>query len=70
MTVGKKNSSNRYLSYLLRLWQTSSQGEEIWRASLEQAGSSELLGFASLNALFDFLTAQTKSGETQREQDD
>jgi len=25
----------RYLSYLLRLWQASSGGELVWRASLE-----------------------------------
>jgi hypothetical protein len=48
-----------YLSYLLRLWQTSSDGEHIWRASLETPGSGERRGFASLRELFDFLEAQT-----------
>ncbi|MDY7080124.1 MAG: hypothetical protein SXV54_24855 [Chloroflexota bacterium] len=48
-----------YLSYLLRLWQTSSDGEEIWRASLEIPGTGERRGFASLQDLFDFLQART-----------
>ena len=48
-----------YLSFLLRLWQTSSDDEQIWRASLETPGSGERRGFASLRELFDFLEAQT-----------
>ena len=49
----------RYLSYLLRLWQTSSKEEQVWRASLEEPGTRERRGFASPEALFDFLAAQT-----------
>lgn len=51
----------RYLSCLLRLWQTDDDGEQIWRASLESPGSGERQGFASLEALFEFLRAQTAS---------
>ena len=48
----------RYLSYMLRLWQTSSDGEQIWRASLESPGTGERQGFAGLKDLFDYLEAQ------------
>ena len=49
----------RYLSYLLRLWQTSDGGEQIWRASLQSSGTGKRQGFASLEELFDFLQTQT-----------
>jgi hypothetical protein len=47
-----------YHSYLLRLWR-SSQGNAVWRASLESAQSGERLAFADLESLFAFLEAQT-----------
>ena len=49
----------RYLSYLLRLWETSDGEKQIWRASLESPGSGQRRGFASLQSLIDFLEAQT-----------
>jgi hypothetical protein len=52
----------RYLSYLLRLWQTSDDGEQIWRASLESPGTGERQGFASIEDLIDFLRDRTGSG--------
>lgn len=48
-----------YLSYLLRLWETRDGEKEVWRASLENPGSGERLGFASLEDLYCFLNAQT-----------
>jgi hypothetical protein len=45
----------RYLSYLLRLWETKSGGEGVWRASLEDPHTGERKGFASLTSLFTFL---------------
>ena len=45
----------RYLSYLLRLWETESGGQGIWRASLEDPRTGERKGFASLTDLFTFL---------------
>ena len=45
----------KYKSYLLRLWQTDSEGQQVWQASLEHPGSGERRGFADLEALFDFL---------------
>jgi len=50
----------RYLSYLLRLWETSDGEERIWRASLESPGSGQRRGFASLKDLACFLEAQTE----------
>ena len=44
-----------YLSYLIRLWQISSEGELVWRASLESPHTGERKGFASLDGLLDFL---------------
>jgi hypothetical protein len=53
------NKQQRYLSYLLRLWQTSDDGEQIWRASLESPGTGERQGFASIEDLIDFLRDRT-----------
>jgi hypothetical protein len=49
----------RYISFLLRLWQTESKGDLVWRASLESSGTEERWGFASLDELFAFLRQQT-----------
>jgi hypothetical protein len=59
------NERQRYLSYLLRIWQTSDEAEQIWRASLEIPGTGERQGFASLEDLFDFLRTQTKPPNEQ-----
>jgi hypothetical protein len=48
----------RYFSYLLRLWETSDDGEPVWRASLESPGSGQRRGFANLQDLFNFLHEQ------------
>jgi hypothetical protein len=53
-----------YVSYLLRMWQDSSDEESLaseetpWRASLQSPHSGDLVGFASLDDLFDFLRGQ------------
>jgi len=47
------------MSYLLRLWQTRSGGELVWRASLQSPDTGERTGFASLESLFTFLQQQT-----------
>ena len=54
------DKQQRYLSYLLRLWQTSDGTNQIWRASLEIPGTGERQGFASIKDLFDFLQTQTE----------
>jgi hypothetical protein len=58
----------RYLSYLLRLWQTSDGDRQVWRVSLESPGTGERRGFAGLEEMLDFLLAQTEQVEPQDEQ--
>jgi hypothetical protein len=57
------DKQRRYLSYMLRLWETSNGERQIWRASLESPGSGERQGFASLRDLIQFLEAQTEHQE-------
>ncbi len=47
-----------YISYLLRMWQTRDGETCTWRASLEQPGTRERQGFASLDEMFRFLQDQ------------
>jgi hypothetical protein len=56
---------HEYYSFLLRLWQTSSRGKVVWRASLESAQTGERCGFADLANLFAFLEEQTGDGSRQ-----
>ena len=49
----------RYFVYMLRLWQVSSDGDPIWRTSLESPHSGECHGFANLELLFAFLEEKT-----------
>lgn len=44
-----------YLAYMLRLWQDQNEGSAVWRASLESPLSGERIGFASLEALCEFI---------------
>lgn len=48
----------RYISCLLRLWQTDDGGQYVWRVSLEYPASGERLGFASLADLFVYLESE------------
>ena len=50
----------RYLSYLLRLWQASSGGELVWRASLEDPHTGERRGFACLAELIACLEEEMR----------
>ena len=52
-------SKQPYLSYLLRLWQSSAGDKTTWRASLEDPMTGERRGFDSLETLLAFLEAQT-----------
>ena len=60
-TVGQRQEQADYHSYLLRLWRVN-RGQEGWRASLESAHTEELMGFSSLDALFDYLRRQLGPG--------
>ena len=49
----------RYVSYLLRLWQTQREGALVWHASLESPTTGEREGFASMAELYTFLEQET-----------
>jgi hypothetical protein len=57
--AGRKGEQSAYQSYLLRQWRVN-VGEEMWRASLESAQTGERTGFATLDALFDYVRSQTR----------
>jgi hypothetical protein len=57
--AGRTEGQSDYQSYLLRLWRAK-EGEEGWRASLESAQTGERKGFATLDALFDYVRSRTR----------
>ena len=61
-------SEQRYVAYLLRLWQVTSDDGAAWRASLQDVRTGERLGFATVERLVAFLTEQT-GGADRREAD-
>jgi hypothetical protein len=50
-----------YLSYLLRLWCVKGDKGRVWRASLLSIQSRHQVGFAGLEALFEYLRARTSA---------
>ncbi len=50
-----KIQPRRYVSFLLRMWQAEEAGRPVWRAALEDPRTGEVLFFASLARLFQFL---------------
>jgi hypothetical protein len=52
----------RYISYLLRLWQVRHDGEPVWRASLESPRTGKQHGFARLTDLVAFLETKMSGG--------
>ena len=61
--AGRTGEQSVYQSYLLRLWQAN-EVEGGWRASLESAQTGERRGFATLDALFDYVRSQTRVGSS------
>ena len=53
----------RYISFLLRLWQTEGNGELVWRISLETPQDGERIAFASLAALLSYLEREIGEDE-------
>lgn len=47
-----------YFSYLLRLWRVKSGGQEVWRASLEDPQTGQVMGFDHPKTLFAFLNRE------------
>ena len=75
MGITKDTGKQRdYVSYMLRMWQDSSDGESprsnetLWRASLQSPHTGDLEGFASLDDLFDFLRGQAGLDNVQNEE--
>jgi hypothetical protein len=58
----------RYLAYMLRLWQVSSDRDPILRASVESPHTGERHGFANLERLFAFLAEQIGGQPKRKEQ--
>lgn len=61
--AGRAGEPSDYQSYLLRLWRAK-EGEGGWRASLESAQTGERKGFATLDALFEYVRSQTRVGSS------
>lgn len=57
--MSQNEKKQRYLSYLLRLWETEDETQCVWRASLEIPATSERHSFALLTDLFAYLEAET-----------
>jgi len=45
----------RYISYLLRLWETTDGEQHVWHTTLESPAGGERYSFASLAELLTFL---------------
>lgn len=54
-----KDEEPDYLSYLLRLWCVEGDRGRVWRASLQSTQTRQQVGFAGLEALFEYLRAET-----------
>jgi hypothetical protein len=55
----------RYVSYLLRMWQTLSGGQWVWRCSLEDPLPGRQNGFKDIQRLIDFLQRQIDASTGQ-----
>ena len=50
--------TREHLAYMLRIWSVRDDRKVLWRASLQNAQTSERRGFASLEDLFEYLRSQ------------
>jgi hypothetical protein len=48
-----------YHAYLLRIWQSRDEPEQVWFASLEDPHTRQILMFPTLQSMFDYLQALT-----------
>ena len=51
-----------YMAYLLRLWRTGPEEAAGWRASLQDARTGQLVGFARLDDLVAYLKQRMGEG--------
>ena len=54
-----------YQSYLIRLWKDGAMG--VWRASAQSIPTGQIIRFASLTELFDYLERQTDESSQEKE---
>ena len=66
LVVATKGS---YLAYLLRIWQFKDAEQLTWRASLEDPHTGERQGFATFEALIDFLLERIHKDTYEKELD-
>lgn len=59
------DTQSNYVSFMLRLWQVSSAGQPVWRASLENTSTGERHGFADPASLLEFLNRMTQAQSEQ-----
>lgn len=55
--------ARRYRSYILRLWEVGTNGQTVWRASLQDAHTGDRLGFSGLEQLNDYLRHLTAGSQ-------
>ena len=58
-----------YLAYLLRIWQIKDAEQLTWRASLEDPHTGERQGFATFEALIEFLLERIHKDTYEKELD-
>lgn len=61
--MDQEKGKPRYVSCLLRLWQTMDGKKKVWRASLEYPMSGERRGFSSVAELCAYLQRETAVGD-------
>jgi hypothetical protein len=54
-----------YVAYMLRLWMSEEAGKRTWRASLECPKTGDMLYFATISRLFQFLEDGGKLSERE-----
>ncbi len=60
------NPTRSYMAFLLRLWQTQN-GEDGWRACLQDVHTGERKGFTSIDDLFIFLREKIDAAGVARD---
>jgi hypothetical protein len=51
--------SPAYYSFMLRIWSSTEASCQVWRASLEDPLTRQVMGFGSIEALTEYLKQQT-----------
>jgi hypothetical protein len=61
--------SSDYFSFLLRVWRVRTDGDVVWRATLEDVSTGEKHGFGSLDALIEHLNHLGETPPAEAEED-